>query len=223
MTLHPFEARGLGQAPFKFVGLSQNVSKVGDVEVAGGTCDFCGTGIRWECRIRSHDGKTFVVGTDCVRKLDREDNALVSAVERAIHEQERQKRADKKRAEYEQKRAAIEAELAAERERNGGLTDYEVEQQRREREQQEKELKIQEENSWLLATLRAVPYASDFVQSMIAELGRKPVQALSDRCQEILGDIYAKAISGSRRNSRSYNAALETFYKKIESSEPASN
>lgn len=75
---HAFELAGLGKAPFQFVGFSENVIKYPDGSTkAGGTCQYCFTGIRFECRIKSADGKTFVVGSDCVNKAD--DSGLLKA------------------------------------------------------------------------------------------------------------------------------------------------
>lgn len=73
---HPFEAAGLGLAPFRCIGAETRVGPIrlpGGIEVGApgqpmGTCDFCGTGIA-ECYvIRSSDGKQFIVGCDCVAK-----------------------------------------------------------------------------------------------------------------------------------------------------------
>lgn len=49
-TIHPFEAANLGIAPFRFVGCTENVfvAHPGAVPKAGGSCDYCGNGIRYE-------------------------------------------------------------------------------------------------------------------------------------------------------------------------------
>lgn len=66
---HVFEIAGLGLAPFRFVGLSENALRFPDgSSKAGGSCDYCGAGIRWECHIRSADGRRSKIGCDCVRK-----------------------------------------------------------------------------------------------------------------------------------------------------------
>ena len=69
-TVHTFERAGLGLAPFKFVGFFENVFVAcpGAPPKPGGTCDYCGTGIRDCFQIQSADGKKFVVGCDCVAK-----------------------------------------------------------------------------------------------------------------------------------------------------------
>lgn len=59
--LHPFERAGLGLAPFR-------CTSVVDTGRVSRGCQYCGTGIRIVCNIKSRDGKSFVVGTDCVAK-----------------------------------------------------------------------------------------------------------------------------------------------------------
>lgn len=77
--IHPFEAAGLGQAPFRYVGCFEDRgphrSEVNGVECwvgapgqPMGTCQYCGQGIAICCRIESADGKSFIVGSDCVLK-----------------------------------------------------------------------------------------------------------------------------------------------------------
>lgn len=67
---HCFEVAGLGLAPFRFVGMSENVITYPDgTSQAGGSCNYCGTGIRYECVIVSRDGKRSVVGCDCIAKV----------------------------------------------------------------------------------------------------------------------------------------------------------
>lgn len=67
---HAFETAGLGIAPFRFVGTSENVIVHPDgTQQAGGTCDYCYTGIRLECQVVSADGKRFKVGCNCIAKV----------------------------------------------------------------------------------------------------------------------------------------------------------
>lgn len=75
---HAFEVAGLGLAPFQFVGASDNVITYPDgTQKAGGSCDYCGTGIRTECHVRSRDGKLFKVGCNCIAKVG--DTGLLKA------------------------------------------------------------------------------------------------------------------------------------------------
>lgn len=64
---HPFA--GFGPAPYRIVGMSEKVRVIPGVSVrAGGTCDHCGTGIRYAYTVRCSDGVEFVVGCDCAEK-----------------------------------------------------------------------------------------------------------------------------------------------------------
>ena len=57
--VHPFEGKGLGKAPYSCAG-----HRLG----GGTTCDYCGTGIKHEFNIKSSDGRSFTVGSECVLK-----------------------------------------------------------------------------------------------------------------------------------------------------------
>ena len=71
--IHPYEQRGLGTAPYRFVGVRKNVySPVPEVQQPGGTCSYCGTGILFEFCIRSSEGKEYTIGSECIRKVDSE-------------------------------------------------------------------------------------------------------------------------------------------------------
>ena len=75
---HAFEVAGLGLAPFRFIGASENVITYPDgTQKAGGSCDYCGTGIRTECWVKSSDGKQFKVGCNCIEKVG--DKGLMQA------------------------------------------------------------------------------------------------------------------------------------------------
>ena len=109
--IHLFEQAGLGKAPFRFVAVRENVFRAGDCIKAGGSCDFCGTGIRWECVIESADGHKHVVGSDCIHKVG--DKGLRSKVA-----QERNRIAREER--FEAAEAARLVALDEQRARNGG-------------------------------------------------------------------------------------------------------
>ena len=118
---HPFETAGLGKSPFQFVGMiKRECSGVPDshgfsVGYAGqpaGSCDFCGQGIKYCCQIKSADGKQFEVGTDCVCKLGRDDNALVERVEREVKAIEKQQRDERKAKRVARENLKIEAAAA---------------------------------------------------------------------------------------------------------------
>jgi hypothetical protein len=114
---HPFELSGLGKAPFRYLGFSENVIKYDDgTSQAGGTCDHCCAGIRYQCHIQSADGKKSVVGCDCILKLNHCNNRAVdpamvakvtSEVAKRRREQARQRRAAKRAATARENEAAF--------------------------------------------------------------------------------------------------------------------
>jgi hypothetical protein len=57
---HPFVEAGLGQAPFRCLGANHNEN--------GSACRYCGTFIKWEFEIISADQRTFIVGSECVKR-----------------------------------------------------------------------------------------------------------------------------------------------------------
>jgi len=83
-TIHPFQRAGLGLAPFRYIGqVHQDIAygqavvnsaefRAGGVMVTtkpGGTCAYCGNGILNMFNVKSADGKTFHVGSDCIQKV----------------------------------------------------------------------------------------------------------------------------------------------------------
>lgn len=68
--IHPFESAGFGHAPFTFVGCTRSVFKASpDAPMQPGTsCDYCGTAIMDVYHVRSSNGVTFKVGSDCINK-----------------------------------------------------------------------------------------------------------------------------------------------------------
>lgn len=113
-VIHPFEAAGLGKAPFRYVGMvSQEISygmRVVNIKGAngatvacetkpGGTCDYCGTYIVNMFEIESADGKRFKVGCECVRKTG--DSSLVKVVDAEVTRRKREQRAAKRVAQGE--------------------------------------------------------------------------------------------------------------------------
>lgn len=98
--VHPFEESGLGKAPFRCIGMSEKVyvAYPGAPAQASGTCDHCGNGIRYCYHVQSADRREFVVGCDCVLKLNRADNRLVSEVDKLRKQFEAKQRAEKRGA-----------------------------------------------------------------------------------------------------------------------------
>jgi len=114
-TTHTFTESGLGLAPFKLVGVDERHDG----------CRHCGTAIKHRFHIRSADGIHSVVGSSCIGKTG--DAGLIDLARREKNRRIR----EIKRAKEEKIRNA---RLDAERNRNGGLTDFEVKEKKREEE-----------------------------------------------------------------------------------------
>lgn len=89
-TIHPFESRGLGKAPFRYVGIQHQeisygqrvIGSAGGVPITtkpGGTCAYCHAYIVNMFNVESADGQRFHVGCDCIRKVDGALAKLVDA------------------------------------------------------------------------------------------------------------------------------------------------
>jgi hypothetical protein len=115
--MHPFEKSGLGKAPFRCVGFSRKIGPIRRIEVINGVgvevmigapgqpmgaCQHCGQGIADCFEIRSADGKTFIVGSDCVGKTNGEycDPLLTQTFTRQKSALARMKRQEKAAADY---------------------------------------------------------------------------------------------------------------------------
>lgn len=108
---HAFTVAGLGDAPFRYTGMSENVFKAGDTTKAGGSCDYCGTGIRYEFHIISADGKRSKVGCDCIAKVG--DAGLMRAYKQSAEFRKMQR--DKRQAKGASARETCNALVAAHR------------------------------------------------------------------------------------------------------------
>ena len=99
---HKFELAGLGQSPFTVIGYRKNIYVAchGAPQQPGGSCAYCGTGIMNEFLIKSSDGKTFTVGSDCVLKTG--DAGLTKTV-KTLEGQARREAARIKRQEQTRK------------------------------------------------------------------------------------------------------------------------
>lgn len=80
-TQHPFEKSGLGVAPFSYAGMTERViTYPGGVTQPSGTCDYCGMGIKYCFGVESSDRRRFEVGSECIFKLNRADNATTKII-----------------------------------------------------------------------------------------------------------------------------------------------
>lgn len=114
---HPFEKAGLGKAPFQCTHVTENVFVMPDrTTKAGGCCDYCGNGIRWEFWIKGSvaGAKQFKVGCDCVAKTGWGIEGFEKI--RGDHARARRQAGAKARREARQAQVAAErAQKAAER------------------------------------------------------------------------------------------------------------
>jgi hypothetical protein len=99
--LHPFERKGLGFAPFRFVRLTRG---------GGGGCAYCGKLIAWTCTVADVDGREFTVGTDCVTKTGTADVRLRNQVEREAARQKSAARRERDGARFADAFAALQAD-----------------------------------------------------------------------------------------------------------------
>lgn len=97
-AVHPFERRGLGRAPFRFIALRREP----------GVCAHCGRLIARSCTVADAGGREAVVGTDCVRRTC-EGTGLLDAVERELRHARKQEAAER----HEARRVACLAVLRA--------------------------------------------------------------------------------------------------------------
>lgn len=207
---HAFEKAGLGLAPFRYVGMHEKVYVAfpGAPEQPAGTCQYCGNGIRYCCNIRSADGKEFIVGNDCVNKVNAENNvANIHAMESDAKKLAREKRQAKAAAKREQRAAEYAAKLQEQRDRNGGKTDWEVRAEAERAEREALRACVKGENQWLIDVLQGQP--GSFCHDMAKELETRKLSSMSNRCLTILEDIYAKSFG--RGGSKANQAAREEF------------
>ena len=149
---HPFQKAGLGTAPFSCTHVTENVFENGDgTTKAGGCCDYCGTGIRWEFWIKGSiaGARQFKVGCDCVAKTGWGIEGFEKV--RADHTRAR------RQAGVQSRRAVRQAQVAAERAQRAA-------------DRQEATQAWRDANSAVVARLDAYTGANNFLQSMIFRL-----------------------------------------------------
>jgi len=149
---HPFEKAQLGKAPFSCTHVSENVFALPDgTSKAGGCCDYCGTGIRWEFWIKGSvaGAKQFKVGCDCVAKTGWGIEGFAEV--RAAHTRAR------RQAGAQARRAAHKAQVAAERAQKAA-------------ERQEATQAWRNENAALVSRLTAYEGTNEFLRGMALTL-----------------------------------------------------
>lgn len=203
-----------GKPPFRFVGMWSAPSKglletnpeaysnamMGKPEYCRFTCEHCGMSIEHHCVIRDSEGKYFSVGSTCIGKVDDIEN-LTEAEKMAkdAAKSRRKAKADEKR---EQIRAAREAALEAEKERNGGLTDWELAE--KQRKDILKSFRSQYSEA-AAAFINALEDGGEFCQSIIRSLRRGELP--EGRGKDLVIEIRTKKESG-RKGSKAYLSHL---------------
>lgn len=187
--IHVFEAAGLGKAPFRFVAVWKSYT----------TCDFCGTGILWNCWILSSDGKSFKVGSECVKRSG--DAGLIQAstlaIKKAKKEELREKQAAEQQIRNQAARERREAEKAAERAYEAKMSPYWT--------------KLQQYHK-PVADVLLTHDGSDFAIDMMGKLRIefKAMDEYSSRQIDYMRHLYCKTFG--RSNSKAYKKAENRFY-----------
>lgn len=181
---HPFEKAGFGKAPFSCTHVSENVFALPDgTSKAGGCCDYCGTGIRWEFWIKSSTAgaRQFKVGCDCVVKTGWSIEGFEKV--RVDHTRARRQAGAQKRR--DDRKAQLAAELA-----------------QRNAERQEATQAWRAANSALVARLMAYDGNNDFLRSMVYNLSQWG--QLTARQVEAIESCFAviDRIEAARANSK---------------------
>lgn len=106
VDVHPFTESGNGPGPYRFLdmvdsrptdpmpGELENLDRIRKATGCKGTCQHCGTPIRYYCVIENEEGVNFVVGSDCVEKTG--DFGIMRAAAAAKREKDRRVRAANK-------------------------------------------------------------------------------------------------------------------------------
>jgi hypothetical protein len=224
MTLtHKWQEQGLGRAPFQFIAVISMPSRaIGEknpnaynqmaaecsrearhfgVELC--TCNACGKDLTVNCIVRDADGKHFVVGSDCIRKVG--DSRLESALKLAEKARRKAAAQTKRQAEWEAKRPEREAQA----------TEWARQQAERAAQVEASRAEMTARNGWLLDVLRAASrYDGDFCSNMARSLETAAIGSLSDRAYSIVREIYGKA--RGRMGSAAFEAAVAEFDNKTQ-------
>lgn len=220
--IHPFE-NTIGPGPYKYLGSYDmgaalaHQQSFGDtaaafrdaprLEAGMGTCVHCGHPILNIQIVRRGDGKLYGVGSECINKVG--DGKLISAAKAEKNRIAREKSAAKREANRI-------ARLDAQREKNGGLTDYELSEKLRE------EARAAEDQRLKPIIEALSPYANQledgnggFRDSVARDLRNGHIP--SGRGFFIMLDILAKQAgrSSSRAYQNRYNDLID-FFKQFE-------
>lgn len=225
VLIHPFAERGLGAAPFKLVGhyslpspylaeqnpaAYQNALREMPQGWGIGSCAYCGMALVNNFLILAANGRKFVVGSECVRRVG--DAQLVSQAEAIERKARREKQRAKRAAKFAAAQASWEAQLAAERAANGGLTNREVAERQAEQEREAIRAERTRQNWWLIQALRGRgPFAEEMAVRLESQAPNE--ENFSPRQLAIMGEIYAKGFG--RAGSKAFEKAHAEFEEKI--------
>jgi len=215
-NIHVFEIRGLGFAPFRFVGIWEMPSRgfqanypnqynrmIASAPCGVGSCHYCGMGISVHYLIKDMNGKVSAVGSECINKAG--DVGLINAARYAKNKRIR----EKKHAKQLQQR---EARLFQERQIYAGLSKGESENRWseiiRNRMEQQRLDKLQP----VLDIL--IPYADALQDGMRGfcddvAMGLRKAELPRGRGLSIMLEILAKQYG--RKNSKDFKAAYNSI------------
>ena len=211
----------MGTAPYRFIGIystpstslaetnpnAYNAALAGMPACCHSMCDHCGTPITHHFILRDATGNKFAVGSECIKKVD--DILNMSEVEYQKRQRGKDDRKAKADAKREKQNLAREAKWVAEREANGGLTDFEVIEAKR-----EAELVLEREGykvkfAYFINQLDDFGFAGDLMRGM-RDNGTLPY----GRGQDIMLSMIAK--KAGRANSKAYEAKYAEAELKLE-------
>lgn len=201
-STHQFTLTGLGDAPFTVVAAGHPRAR----ENLSFACEHCGIMLKNRHFVQSACGKVSVVGIDCLSKTG--DGGLISGA-RALQRQERFQAKEEQRMQAQSQREEVERSLC------DGLTYDEWEAN------QILEMKKHESSAYAdvlnMPLSKHLQSAGDFGKTMIwrASAG----ESYSPGMKSTIKQILAKKISGKRKNSKEYLAAIPETLEYIETLE----
>jgi len=218
------KAYQFGTAPFRYIGIwsppskalleanpnAYNQAMAGRPKCCGFCCDHCGMSIEHHCIIVDAKGEKYTVGSSCIFKVDDCENLTqVEADVKARQKANRKRLADAKREKASAEREAV---MQAERDANGGLTNYELGVKNRADIAKTNADAYLELAKYFVVILN---FSGDFGKSIVRGFtnGRIPTGG----GKTIVIEIVAKA--AGRKNSKAYNAKLpevEAEFDKLE-------
>ena len=182
-------------------------------------CQYCGHDLRYNYILRDANGKHSVVGCDCVKKSG--DAKLVTVTEAARLGIERETRRVAKAARIEREHAARMESIAAIRAEHG-----ETIEERRDRLHAEATARCAAATAGMFADIIAVLQTvetnpGDFVSSILNEItAGRSLSTFPPRAINIIGEVYARAKTGKRKNTAPFIAAQDAFFAALDAAEP---